>query len=87
MVVTVGALGADEELMGLGGVKAEIVGGGPGADVGQLCRNGGGERGWDNEEHIVSIFNKDIASSRGEQVRSIGNESSGSNSRALDDTR
>jgi len=60
VVVTAGALGGDEELMGLSGVKAEVVGGGPGADVGQLCRNGGGERGWDDEEHIVGIFINDI---------------------------
>jgi len=72
--------------MSLEGVKAKIVGGGPGTDMGQLRRNGSRLGRWHNQENIVRVLDQDVARGRRMQVRGICNEGRRAHCGALDDT-
>ena len=81
-----GALRYNKELMGFRLIKTEVVSGGPGGQVSELSRYGGGIVEWNNEEYVLSIFEEEVASGKRVEVGGIENEGCRPKGRALDDT-
>ena len=72
--------------MGFGLVETEVVNGGPGGQVSELCWYGEGIVGGDNEKYVVSIFEEEIARGERMEIRSIEDEGCRAKGRALNNT-